>query len=120
MLGMISGLLQGVVQSWKAPPAHGARAMLCTYSVEMQCNRKALRARKSRVYAAHARLSSQLVCAYYFQGHTFSYPPQSVRLLPPKRMHRRWWRGWWREIVRKLYKSQRRCRRCLKVMFKLA
>jgi hypothetical protein len=77
-------------------------------------------AHKRAAYAAHALLSSELACRYYFRGHTFAYPPQSPRVAGSTRARaRRTW-PWWRRAVRKWRRWRRSWRECLKRVFTIA
>ena len=113
MLGIMFALLLGTAHKGQALQLH-------LPSIHTPCSTESFYAHKRAAYAAHARLSSELACRYYFQGHTFAYPPQSPRALPvtSTRTRRTW--PWWRRAVRKLRRWRRWWTECLKRVFAIA
>ena len=91
---LLTGLSARNAQSGQAGPHAGDMLLLR--------NGKSLCAYKRAAYAAHALLSSELACRYYFEGHTFAYPPQSPRVLQATCARKRCTWPWWRRAVPKL------------------
>lgn len=110
MLGTIFALLLGTVHEGQALRLH-------LPVMHDRCCTESFRAPKRAAYAAHARLSSELACRYYFRGHTFAYPPQSPRVAGSTRARaRRTW-PWWSRVVRKWRRWRRWWRKCLRRVF---